>query len=148
MRSQIPVICTPGKRTLKIFWQPPCSRWERFSMFMEAAGSLKIPEHPKRPVPSEFQAVGFDFSRNRVRIIRIKKYNSAYNQNAYGYAGADCTGYAGWAIYNTLETVSGKDGYVIFSTDMAYTLAKERKLGTWTQKISSCGILSRATCSV
>ena len=41
-------------------------------MFREAAGILKIPGHPKRPVPSEFQAVGFDFFRNRMRIIRIK----------------------------------------------------------------------------
>ena len=41
-------------------------------MFMEAAGILKIPGHPKRPVPSEYRTAGFDFFRNRVRIIRIK----------------------------------------------------------------------------
>ncbi len=33
--------------------------------------------------------------------------------NQYYYAGLDCSGFAGWAVYNTLETVSGKKGYVV-----------------------------------
>ena len=138
MRSQIPVICTPGKRTLKNFlataMQPVGTvlyvygggwNFENTGASKEAC-SIGVPDSWIR----FFQKQGTNYT--------YKEYNPAHNQNAYGYAGADCTGYAGWAIYNTLETVSGKDGYVIFSTDMAYTLAKERKLGTWTQKISSC----------
>ena len=33
--------------------------------------------------------------------------------NQYYYAGLDCSGFAGWAVYNTLEKVSGKKGYVV-----------------------------------
>lgn len=32
--------------------------------------------------------------------------------NAYHYAGLDCSGFVGWAIYNTLETEDGLDSYV------------------------------------
>lgn len=33
--------------------------------------------------------------------------------------GLDCSGFVGWVMYNTFETESGKDGYVLTSTDMA-----------------------------
>ena len=39
--------------------------------------------------------------------------------NEYYYAGLDCSGYVGWAVYNTFETENGKDGYVGSSTKMA-----------------------------
>lgn len=55
--------------------------------------------------------------------------------NQYYYAGADCSGYVGWAIYNTLNTQSGNAGYVMASTKMAKTLAQEYNYGTWTQDI-------------
>ncbi len=48
--------------------------------------------------------------------------------NQYYYAGADCSGYLGWAVYNTLETQSGLAGYVGPSTNMAGSLA-DRGLG-------------------
>ena len=54
--------------------------------------------------------------------------------NQYYYAGADCTGYIGWAVYNTLNTQSGGDGYVVASTQMAKTFA-EKGLGSWTQDV-------------
>lgn len=38
--------------------------------------------------------------------------------------GLDCSGYVGWAIYNTFETKDGKDGYVTSSTDMAEEFAQ------------------------
>ena len=45
---------------------------------------------------------------------------SSYNYKDYDYKadvsvihlGLDCSGFAGWAIYNTLETENGKEGYV------------------------------------
>lgn len=33
--------------------------------------------------------------------------------------GLDCSGYVGWTVYNTMETESGKEGYVFKSTDTA-----------------------------
>ena len=55
--------------------------------------------------------------------------------NQYYYAGADCSGYLGWVIYNTMNSESGKEGYVMNSTKTAKTLA-QKGWGTWTQKIS------------
>lgn len=40
--------------------------------------------------------------------------------------GLDCSGYVGWVLYNTFETMDGQNGYVISSTDMAKTYAKWR----------------------
>ena len=42
--------------------------------------------------------------------------------NEYCYAGLDCSGYVGWTLYNTFETESGKNGYVLRSTKMARML--------------------------
>lgn len=53
--------------------------------------------------------------------------------NEYYYAGADCSGYIGWAVYNVMNTESGKDGYVGVSTSMAKTLDQEYGYGTWTR---------------
>ena len=54
--------------------------------------------------------------------------------NQYYYAGADCSGYIGWAVYNTLNTQSGGEGCVMASTQMAKTFA-DKGLGTWTQDV-------------
>ena len=43
--------------------------------------------------------------------------------NAYYHAGLDCSGYAGWVLYNTLEAHNGKPGYVTASTNLASSLA-------------------------
>ncbi len=58
-------------------------------------------------------------------------YNSYFPHggwNQYYYAGADCSGYLGWVVYNTLHTISGGEGYVGPSTKMAADLAR-RGLG-------------------
>ncbi len=52
--------------------------------------------------------------------------------NQYYYAGIDCSGYVGWAVYNTINTQDGKEGYVMSATKMAKTFA-EKGWGTWTQ---------------
>ena len=54
--------------------------------------------------------------------------------NAYYYAGLDCSGYVGWALYNTLETEDGREGYVRSATDMALTFAK-KGYGRFTREI-------------
>ena len=138
MRSQIPVICTPGKRTLKNFLATAMQPVGTVLYVYGGGWNFENTGASKEACSIGVPGSWIRFFREQDAYYTYKEYDSVNHQNAYGYAGADCTGYAGWAIYNTLETVSGKDGYVIFSTDMAYTLAQERKLGTWTQKISSC----------
>ncbi len=39
--------------------------------------------------------------------------------NEYYYAGLDCSGFVGWAVYNTFETENGRAGYVGKATKMA-----------------------------
>lgn len=52
--------------------------------------------------------------------------------NEYYYAGTDCSGYAGWAVYNTLNTEDGNQGYVTGATAQGRLFAEEYDLGIWT----------------
>ena len=54
--------------------------------------------------------------------------------NQYYFAGADCSGYVGWVIYNVMHTQSGGAGYVQDATTMAQSFAG-RGWGTKTQSI-------------
>lgn len=51
--------------------------------------------------------------------------------NAYYYAGADCSGYLGWSIYNCLHTHGGGETYVIKSNVFAKNLSDHFGYGTW-----------------
>ncbi len=44
--------------------------------------------------------------------------------NEYYYAGLDCSGFLGWALYNTFETEDGQTGYVSASTGLAKRLSQ------------------------
>ncbi len=63
-----------------------------------------------------------------------------YNTTRYQiHDGLDCSGYVGWAVYNTLETENDREGYVYTSTQVAQKLADRGfgefiplgKLTTW-----------------
>lgn len=60
--------------------------------------------------------------------------------NQYYYAGADCSGYLGWVLYNTFETedatVSDSEGYVTSAKKTASDLA-DAGYGTLTQQITA-----------
>ena len=56
--------------------------------------------------------------------------------NEYYYAGLDCSGYLGWALYNTLETEDGREGYVGSSSGFAKRLS-DRGFGGITQDIEA-----------
>ena len=43
--------------------------------------------------------------------------------------GLDCSGFVGWAVYNTLETEEGKEGYVLSAAEMAKHFAEEKGFG-------------------
>ena len=61
------------------------------------------------------------------------KQDSSYSYENTKYQihdGLDCSGYVGWAVYNTLETENGQAGYVYQSTKMSKQLA-DRGLGTF-----------------
>lgn len=69
------------------------------------------------------------------------KQNSSYDYSDYNYKkdvsvihlGLDCSGYVGWAVYNTLNTENNLDGYVDSSKKIASNLAA-KGWGTLTKK--------------
>ena len=53
-------------------------------------------------------------------------YGSGYNYRLTRYQsrdGLDCSGYVGWVLYNTFNTKSGNDGFVMLAQHMASTYA-------------------------
>ena len=52
--------------------------------------------------------------------------------NQYYYAGMDCSGFAGWTVYNTLNTENGNEGYVTGASRQAWLFDKEYGFGEWT----------------
>ena len=54
------------------------------------------------------------------------QYGSGYNYRLTRYQsrdGLDCSGYVGWTLYNTFNTRSGNDGFVMLAQNMASTYA-------------------------
>ena len=54
--------------------------------------------------------------------------------NPFGWAGADCSGYLGWVVYNTMHSRSGGAGYVRPAVELARALAERYCYGIWTQR--------------
>lgn len=55
--------------------------------------------------------------------------------NEYYFAGADCSGYVGWVLYNTMHDKDGEDGYVVYAADYARNLS-ERGWGSYSGSIA------------
>lgn len=56
----------------------------------------------------------------------FNQYGSTYDYTKTLYQihnGLDCSGYIGWAIYNTVNTSNNKDGYVMLADGMASNFA-------------------------
>ncbi len=64
------------------------------------------------------------FFQNQTASYHYDSYFPRGGWNQYYYAGADCSGYLGWAVYNTLHDHSGQPGYVGSSTQMAAKFAQ------------------------
>ncbi|MCR4963506.1 MAG: hypothetical protein K6B40_06490 [Firmicutes bacterium] len=105
---------------------------------------------------SSLQARSFGVSADWVRFFNSQDENYTYKEkngdealadpatsyypyggyNAYYYAGLDCSGFVGWALYNTMETEALKEGYVGGATGCAKRLG-EKGWGIWTQDIQA-----------
>lgn len=82
-----------------------------------------------------FQYQDADYSYRVDETDNARDYYPHGSWNQYYYAGIDCSGYVGWAIYNTLNQTDGNEGYVMSATKMAKTFS-ENGWGTYTQDIS------------
>ena len=115
---------------------------------VEAAGTKTIKEFLKtalKPMGSTMYIYGGGWNEEdtgagiEARTIGLSstwadfasKQTSSYNYKNYDYKsdvnvihlGLDCSGYVGWAIYNTLETENGKEGYVDYENKVLERLA-------------------------
>ena len=61
--------------------------------------------------------------------------------------GLDCSGYVGWVVYNTMETSSGKSGYVTNASKQAKFLA-DRGVGTYIPSSKVNGFRRGDICSM
>ena len=107
-------------------------------------------------IGSAVQARSFGVSPDWVRFFESQDENFTYREkdgdaakadpehsyypyggyNEYYYAGLDCAGFVGWALYNTLETKEGEAGYVSDAAGIAKRLY-ECGFGDWTQDIKA-----------
>lgn len=80
----------------------------------------------KMGVNPQWQTFFDSQSARKYKYVRTK-----YQSND----GLDCSGFVGWAIYNTVNTVDYKDGYVMLAQQMASNYAS-RGWGTYTSSIN------------
>lgn len=143
-----PVVGTPGERTVANFLK---------TAMMPVGTALYIygGGWDWQDVGSAVQTRTLGVSPDWVRFFRAQDENFTYKSrdgdeansdpansyypyggyNEYYYAGLDCSGYLGWALYNTLETRDGGEGYVMSATRMAKQLS-ERGFGAWTRDVA------------
>lgn len=78
------------------------------------------------------QSVQIGLSKEWICFFRNQdesySYRPAYypvkGRNIYGCCGLDCSGYVGWAVFNTLHTRSGGASYVVRASEMAQQYAR------------------------
>lgn len=123
---------TPGRRTLKNFLTTACMPLGT-ALYVYGGGWDWQDEG------SSVQARSLGVSGSWVDFFRANDADYLYKDsehpessyypfghwNEYYYAGLDCSGYLGWALYNTLESTNGRPGYVTKSSRFAKTLAEK-----------------------
>lgn len=132
-----PVEGVPGLKTVKNF----------LATAMEPAGTALYiygGTWDWQDVGSSNQATSIGVAQSWVDFFQSQDQNFTYKYsddhsasyypheawNQYYYAGIDCSGYVGWAVYNLMNTEDGQKGYVCSATKMSQRFADEEKWGT------------------
>lgn len=136
---QPPVCGTPGKRTLRNFLAAALEpvgdtlyvygggwNWQD-----DGANAAAVSLGLSPCWTSFFQRQDETYSyRNDADFSRSWYPHKGWNE--YGWAGLDCSGFVGWAVYNLMHNVSGLPGYVQSAAGMAQDFAR-RGWGTWSR---------------
>lgn len=77
----------------------------------------------------------YDSHKNGHSMSTYKAQWDSGNRESRFY-GLDCSGYIGWAVYNTVETENNKAGYVTYAETITQTLAQKAGFGT----VKSCDV--------
>ena len=143
--AELPVSGVPGKRTVKNFLQ---------TALMPAGSTLYVygggwdwqdigSSHETRTIGvSPFWTQFFNAQDAGYRYKDKEHPESSVfpcgEWNQYYYAGLDCSGYVGWALYNTLYDKSLQyPGFVSSAGGMARKFSEQYGLGTFTRGASS-----------
>ena len=138
-----PVSGTPGLQTLKNFLQT-CLMPVGVTLYQYGGGwnwqitgssnlttTLGVPHEWVDFFRSQDASYTYkDPGGNANRRNTAGSYYPFGGYSEYYYAGADCAGYVGWALYNTLNTEGDGDGYM--QSAMAWTLSNWG-WGSWSQ---------------
>jgi len=135
-----PVSGTPGLKTLKNF----------LATAMEPVGTTLYVYGGAwnwQDTGSSDQATSIGVPQSWIDFFQLQNANYDYKNpdpsnsyypfgrwNQYYFAGADCSGYVGWVVYNVMNTKNGETGYVQEATTMAQQFA-DLGWGTKTQNI-------------
>lgn len=124
-----PVSGTPGERTMLNFLRTAMTpvgttlyvyggawNWQDDAASVQAS-SIGLPE----PWVAFFQSQDDAYTYKNGDAAH--SYYPFGHWNEYFFAGADCSGYVGWALYNTFETTDSQPGYVDFADRISSNLA-------------------------
>ena len=148
--SYTPVVCgTPGERTVMNFIKTSLMPvgttlyvfgggwdWQDTGSAIQAR-TLGVSDDWVRFFNSQDENYTFrDKDNDKSQRDPTTSYYPFGGYNEYYYAGLDCSGFVGWATYNTFETENGRPGYVCSSTKMAKRMAEEYGWGDFSQKVA------------
>ncbi len=140
----LPVEGIPGERTLKNFIATammPVGRtlyiygggWN----WQDTGSSIQATTIGLSPTWYNFFDVQDEYFKYRDDSNKSTSYYPFGGYNEYHYLGLDCSGYVGWVVYNTMNTISGNMGYVTKSSNQANMLANNYGYGTFSRTFSS-----------
>ncbi|MBQ9437902.1 MAG: L,D-transpeptidase family protein [Lachnospiraceae bacterium] len=132
-----PVRGTPGLKTIKNFLATELSLTGHVLYIYGGGWNYEDTGSSEEAVSIGFPKSWTSFFEEQDENFDYKDEEKGYypeeGLNNYYYAGVDCTGFLGWAVYNTVNTASGGEGFVLKSTDFAKTLS-EKGLGSFKVK--------------
>ena len=118
-----PVRGTPGTRTVTNFLRTALMPVGT-TLYVYGGGWSRqddgaSPQAVSIGLPEEWVA----FFRKQDADYSYESYSPRGGVNEYYYAGADCSGYVGWALYNTMYDHDGEAGFVDFADRIAANLS-------------------------
>lgn len=138
-----PITPTPGSRTIKNLIKSALNACGTTMYIYGGAWNWQddgsSPQSTTIGVPESWKTF---FQMHKEPFIYKEERNPSrsfyphHGYNEYYYAGADCSGFISWAVYNVMNTKSGGEGYVTASSRLARSLAQEHGLGTFSRDIS------------
>lgn len=129
---------TPGKRTLKNFLAAAMQPVGTVLYIYGGGWNYEDTGGNEQSVHIGPAPEWVHFFRKQDALFTYRDYYPIDGRNIYCRAGLDCSGYIGWAVYNTMHAESGGESYVIRAACMAEQYAKRYGWGTLSRGKPGC----------